>query len=333
MHQASFFTREDNGVRCGLCSHHCLIQDGQRGLCSVRENRGGQLFSLNYGKLVARNVDPIEKKPLFHVLPASLTYSISTLGCNFKCRHCQNYSISQLNRTSQITGIDYSPKQVVLSAKDAGCRSISYTYVEPTVFYEFSRDCAQLARENGIKNFFVSNGYMADEPARSLAPVLDGINIDIKGFSEEFYRQVAGAKLLPVLKNVELFASLGVWIEITTLLIEGVNDSEKELKELASFIASINVNIPWHITAFHPAYKMTNIRATGKASLLKARQIGLTDGLKYVYMGNVLSGEENTMCSKCQSLLVERQRFSVRSNCLEDGCCPNCGEFIPGVWR
>lgn len=332
MNRAFFYTSENDTVHCHLCSHGCVIGDGRRGICSVRENRGGVLYSLNYGKLVARNIDPIEKKPLFHVLPGSLTYSISTLGCNFSCRHCQNHSISQLERTAPVTGVDCSPDEVVAATEAGGCESISYTYVEPTIFYEYAYDCARLAKERGLKNFFVSNGYMAEEPTRKLAPFIDGINVDIKGFSEDFYTHVAGAKLAPVLNHIELLVALGVWVEVTTLLIGGLNDSDQELKDLAAFIASVDVNIPWHITAFHPAYRMTNVGPTSRESLIRAMKIGREAGLNHVYMGNVAGGEEDTRCSNCNTVLVERKRFTIRAIYVKNGACPSCGKSVPGVW-
>ncbi len=332
MHQASFYGYEKGKVRCGLCSHRCLIADGHRGLCGVREHRDGQLYPLNYGKLVAANCDPIEKKPLFHVLPTTTSYSISTVGCNFRCQHCQNHTISQIPKSFPFSNEIVTPGTVVDAAVKAGCKSISYTYVEPTVFYEFAYDCSVLARSRGLKNVFVSNGYMAKEPVNKLAPYIDAINIDIKGFSETFYRNVAGAKLAPVLENVALMHSLGVWVEITTLLIPGLNDSQNELRELAAFIASIDKQIPWHVTAFHPAYKMTTVPSATVEMLQRAKAIGKKMGLRYVYLGNVASDTEKTTCSNCNELLIERSGFSARLLAKHNGACPSCGVQCPGVW-
>jgi pyruvate formate lyase activating enzyme len=340
MHEAQFYKQCNDGemksdVICELCAHHCRIKDGHRGICGVRENRKGVLYSLVYGWLVAENVDPVEKKPLFHVLPGSRSYSISTVGCNFHCRHCQNFSISQPGTfaADAVPGILRSPEHVVASAVSNGCQSISYTYVEPTIFFEFAYDCCVLARAQGLKNIFVSNGYMTEKTTRKLAPVLDAINIDIKSFSDDFYRKICGARLQPVLDTVRLMHELGVWVEITTLVIPGLNDSDAELVEIAEFIASVDSSIPWHVTAFYPTYKLTDRLPTSAASLQKAREIGLKAGLRYVYEGNVPgAGGENTACPSCQARLVSRLGFRIQENRIVDGVCPQCGEHIAGVW-
>jgi pyruvate formate lyase activating enzyme len=336
MYEAQMYSKGDDGeVVCELCAHHCRIKDGHRGICGVRENRAGVLYSLVYGWLVAENVDPVEKKPLFHVLPGSRSYSISTVGCNFHCRHCQNFSISQPGAfaADTVPGVLRSPEHVVASAVSDGCQSISYTYVEPTVFFEFAYDCCVLARAQGLKNIFVSNGYMTEKTSRKLAPVLDAINIDIKSFSDDFYRKICGARLQPVLDTVRLMHELGVWVEITTLVIPGLNDSDAELTEIAEFILSVDPSMPWHVTAFYPTYKLTDRPATSAASLQKAREIGLKAGLRYVYEGNVPgAGGENTMCPSCRARLVSRLGFRIQENRVIDGCCPQCGEQIAGVW-
>ena len=341
MHEAQFYKQCNDDemksdVICELCAHHCRIKEGHRGICGVRENREGVLYSLVYGWLVAENVDPVEKKPLFHVLPGSRSYSISTVGCNFHCRHCQNFSISQPGAfaADAVPGILRSPEHVVDSAVSNGCQSISYTYVEPTIFFEFAYDCCVLARSQGLKNIFVSNGYMTEKTTRKLAPILDAINIDIKSFSNDFYRKICGARLQPVLDTVRLMHELGVWVEITTLVIPGLNDSDAELAEIAEFVASVDPAMPWHVTAFYPTYKLTDRPATSALSLQKAREIGLKAGLKFVYEGNVPgSGGENTVCPSCQARLVSRLGFRIVENRLVDGNCPQCGEQIAGAWR
>ncbi len=328
--------QEDQSVVCALCHHRCRIRPGRRGRCGVRENQKGVLYSLVYGRLVAEHVDPVEKKPFHHFLPASRSYSISTVGCNFFCQHCQNYQISQYPHMNagEIAGSLRSPEQVVAAAEKSGCRSISYTYVEPTIFYEFARDCMELAHGRGLANLFVSNGYMTAECSRDLAPLLDGINIDIKSFSEEFYRTVCKASLQPVLDTVRLLRELGVWVEVTTLLIPGLNDTAEELAGIASFLYSVDPAIPWHVTGFHPTYKMLDREATSAASLRMARQIGLDAGLRFVYQGNVRSGDgENTLCPSCHTELIFRTGFTLHSNRLKDGRCPECGEGIEGVWQ
>jgi len=335
MKEALFYEREkEQTVLCRLCNHHCHIKAGKRGLCGVRENQGGILYSLVYGKLVSENIDPIEKKPLFHLLPGSRSYSISTVGCNFRCEHCQNYQISQYPHSyADIVGQDRTAEEVVSAAERSGCQSISYTYVEPTIFYEFAYDCAVLARQRSIRNVFVSNGYMGEEVTRHLAPVLDGINIDIKAFTDKFYRQVCKARLQPVLDNVRLMRELGVWVEITTLIIPGWNDSDGELREIADFIREVDPSMPWHVTAFHPTYKMIDRPPTPAATLRKAREIGLAAGLRFVYQGNIPGeGGESTYCPSCNAPLIERFGFSIRKIKLADGGCSSCGEKITGVW-
>ena len=336
MHEAMFYQAgKEDEVVCGLCNHHCHIKAGKRGICGVRENRDGKLYSLVYGRLVAENTDPIEKKPLFQFLPGSRSYSISTVGCNFRCLHCQNYEISQYPHMhgGDITGRERTPESVVEAAVHSDCASISYTYVEPTIFYEFAYACSELARERQLKNVFVSNGYMTPEVTHHLAPVLDGINIDIKGFTDDFYKKVCKARLQPVLDNVRLMFDLGVWVEVTTLLIPGLNDSPEELRDIARFVKGVDPGIPWHVTAFYPTYKMTDRKRTPVETLRMARNIGLEEGLRFVYEGNIPGeGGENTYCPSCNTELITRFGFSIRQNRLANGCCSDCGEKIEGVW-
>lgn len=336
MKRAAFFHQgKEDEVICDLCNHRCHIKAGRRGICGVRENREGTLMSLVYGRIISENSDPIEKKPLFHFLPASRSYSISTVGCNFRCLHCQNYQISQYPHAHQgeIIGSTRTPAEIVESADRSGCRSISYTYVEPTIFYEFARDCAVLAREKDIRNVFVSNGYMTPEVTRELAPVLDGINIDIKAFTEDFYKKVCKARLEPVLETVRLMRELGVWVEITTLIIPGWNDSPAELRKIARFIREVDPAMPWHVTAFYPTYKMTDRSPTPASILRTARDIGLEEGLRFVYEGNIPGeGGENTYCPACRTELISRFGFSISQNRLREGSCSSCGEKIEGIW-
>ena len=336
MKEAMFYRLdEENVVHCELCAHHCRIKEGRRGICGVRENRDGVLYSLVYGRLIAEHIDPIEKKPLFNFLPATKAYSISTVGCNFSCRHCQNFEISQYPHAhnGDIAGHTKEAGQVVEDAVQTGCSSVCYTYVEPTIFYEYAYDCAQEAQKRGLKNVFVSNGYMTPAVTRELATVLDGINIDVKAFRDDFYKKVCRARLQPVLDNVKLMHELGVWVEVTTLLIPGLNDSEDELRDIARFIASISPDIPWHVTAFRPTYKMLDRPATPEATLRKARDIGKTAGLHYVYEGNIPgAGGENTFCPGCGAELISRYGFMIRQNRVTNGSCPDCGQQIAGVW-
>jgi pyruvate formate lyase activating enzyme len=335
MKEAMFYEKlDDNKVRCFLCAHHCFIKDGKRGLCAVRENKGGILYSLVYGKVVSMNIDPIEKKPLFHFLPGSTSFSIATVGCNFHCEHCQNFEISQYPMEHEdIPGQSVTPEAIVKAAKQNGCKSISYTYTEPTIFFEFAYDCARLAHENGIKNVFVSNGYTSPEVTRVIAPYLDGNNIDLKG-NDDFYKKICGVKLEPVKETIRLMKELGVWVEVTTLIIPDHNDSEKDLSDIAGFINSVAPAIPWHVTQFYPTYKLTDKPRTPVKTLRRAREIGFEAGLKYVYEGNVPGeGGENTYCPDCKELLIKRWGFSIIENRIKDGRCAKCGREIEGVWK
>jgi len=336
MKEAEYYEKEDDRkVICALCAHRCRIKPGKRGLCGVRENQEGVLYSLVYGRLVASGSDPIEKKPLFHFLPGSRSYSISTVGCNFQCRHCQNYHISQFPQMhgGAINGDYCSAELVVLAAKQNNCASISYTYVEPTIFFEFARDCSVMAKREQLKNVFVSNGYMTPAVTRDLALFLDAINIDVKSFSDSFYKKICKARLQPVLDTVRLMYELGVWVEVTTLLIPGLNDSRQELQSLAGFIRSVDPGIPWHVTAFHPTFKLQDCEATSVATLNKARQIGIDAGLYYVYVGNIPGqGGENTRCPGCRQKLIIRNGYNIFANNLQEGKCSQCGASIAGVW-
>jgi len=337
MKEAMFYEKLDNNlVNCNLCSHRCRkIADSKRGICGVRENRDGILYSLVYGKAVARSVDPIEKKPLFNFLPGSRAYSIATVGCNFRCDNCQNYDISQLPKVrSTIVGEDVPPEEVILAAKLSNCESIAYTYTEPTIFFEYALDIAKMATNEGIKNVFVTNGYITPEALKEIAPYLDAANIDLKSFSDEFYRKNCGARLQPVLDSIKLYKSLGIWIELTTLIIPTLNDSEEELRKIAEFIKEVGEDIPWHITQFHPTYKLIDKPVTPVTTLRRARQIGLEAGLRYVYEGNV-PGEngENTYCHKCQKLLIRRLGYQIIENKIKNSACPYCGAKIDGAYN
>ncbi len=325
---------EHERVRCFLCSHKCLIKDGAKGICGVRENRGGMLVSLVYGKVMAQHIDPIEKKPLFHFLPGSRSYSIATVGCNFKCSFCQNADISQMpNDQDQIWGQDITPTEIVEEVLSSRSATIAYTYTEPTIYYELALDTARLAVTKGIKNIFVSNGYMTEECLTDIYPDLHGANIDLKSFEDKFYKEQCGAKLGPVLNTLETMKKMGVWLEVTTLLIPGLNDSAEELKGLAGFLADLDPDIPWHISRFHPTYRLTNVPPTPPEIIHRAKDIGYEAGLKYVYSGNIPGDKgEKTYCHECGELLIDRFGFNVRKNRLVSGRCPDCQANIPGVW-
>ena len=328
-------TVSDGKVKCHLCRHRCLINEGRRGICGVRENRAGVLHTLVFGKLIARHIDPIEKKPLYHFLPGSRSYSIATVGCNFKCRFCQNADIAQMpeDQRGLIVGDPGTPQEVVAAALKGDCRSISYTYTEPTVFFEFAYETAKLAHAKGLKNIFVTNGYMTDEALEMIQPYLDAANVDLKAFNEKYYRDVCGAKLAHVMETLKQMKARGVFLEVTTLIVPGLNDDSGELEKLAQFLVTdLGPETPWHISRFHPTYKLTDRPPTPLATLLKARNIGLKAGLRYVYTGNVPGEDgENTFCYSCGRIVIERWGFQIRSTALEEGRCRYCRAIIDGV--
>lgn len=336
MREALFYERAGEGrVRCGLCRFRCLIADGHAGICRVRVNQGGVLYTLVYGKAVAEHVDPIEKKPLFHLLPGSRSYSVATAGCNFRCLHCQNYSIAQPDLDPlAIPGYEVSPEEIVRRALDAGCASISYTYTEPTIYFEYALETAKLAAEAGLKNIFVTNGYITAEALAAIRPWLDVANIDLKGHSEKFYHEVVHAMAREVFDSILAYKRLGIWIEITTLVIPGHNDSDDDLGGIASFIAEkVGRETPWHVSAFYPTHKLTQVPPTPVRTIERARRIGLEAGLKYVYAGNVPgSGGENTCCPSCSAVVVRREGYRVKDNLIVGGRCPACSAAVDGIW-
>jgi pyruvate formate lyase activating enzyme len=324
----------DKKVRCGLCGFRCAIDDGKLGHCCVRKNVGGMLYSLNYDRVCAANADPIEKKPLFHFQPGTYTFSVATPGCNFQCEFCQNWQISQSAvEDGRIDGQAISPEQIVSAAVRGGCRSIAYTYTEPTVFMELCHDCGRLGKQHGLDNVFVSNGYMTAEAVDFASAWLDGMNVDLKAFSDDYYRRLCKARLQPVLDTIGHIArNTDIWLEVTTLLVPDENDSEDELKQLADFLVSnVGPDVPWHISRFHPQYKCADARITPLESLRRAEQIGKEAGLRYVYLGNVPGApSESTFCYQCGCLLIERTGFHVAANHIVDSKCPDCGTEIAG---
>ncbi|MFQ5901888.1 MAG: AmmeMemoRadiSam system radical SAM enzyme [Thermodesulfobacteriota bacterium] len=335
MLEARYYKRLKNDIAsCYLCAHLCKITNGKRGICGVRENRDGTLYTLVYGKLISENIDPIEKKPLFHFQPGSKSLSIATVGCNLSCLHCQNHEISQISREKkQIPGSEISPSAIVDAALQYGCKSISYTYTEPTIFMEYAYDTAVLAEEKGLKNVLVTNGYMTREVLEETSPYFNAANVDLKSMNDKHYKAVCGARLQPVLDSIKIMKEIGMWVEVTTLIIPTKNDSEEELKDIARFICGIDPDIPWHISAFYPTYKMTNLPRTPASTIGRAREIGLEEGLRFVYSGN-LPGDigESTYCYNCKKPLIERYGFFIKGYHLrEDSCCPNCKTFIEGI--
>ncbi|MFH1854706.1 MAG: AmmeMemoRadiSam system radical SAM enzyme [Candidatus Omnitrophota bacterium] len=280
-------------VRCELCAHRCEITAGKFGICGVRKNQDGKLYTHVYGEVIASHVDPIEKKPLYHFMPGSFSYSIATMGCNFKCSFCQNWEISQALRMGEGwrvkgEGYELKPEEVIREAKKNKCKSISYTYTEPTIFFEYAYDIARLAREAGLSNIFVTNGYMTEKPLETIKPYLDAANVDLKSFCEDFYRKMCGAHLEPVLDSIKTMKRLGIWVEITTLVVTDKNDSDDEFKDIAKFIASVDPEMPWHISRFHPDFKHLESEPTPVETLKRAREIGRKAGLKYIHLGNMI---------------------------------------------
>ncbi len=321
---------EKSRIVCLLCRHYCKMKEGQVGICGVNKNVEGSLKTLVYGHPSALNVDPIEKKPIYHMLPGSSALSFGTVGCNFKCPFCQNWQISQETKVNEEVYV--SPQKMVDLAIEHGAASIAYTYNEPTIFYPYAKDIGTIAKEKGLKNIFVSNGFESPEVIEDMAGWLDAANIDLKSWDEGYYKKVLKGGLEAVKDTLRLMVKEGIWVEVTTLLIEGENDSDKDLEEMAEFIANdLGRHVPWHLSAFHPDYKMKDHEWTGIDTLMRAKSIGEKAGLYYVYLGNVpVHGD--THCPGCGELLIDRTGYNVTVNNLKDGRCPKCDRKIEGVW-
>ncbi len=321
-------------VRCALCSHRCRITPSKRGICGVRENREGTLYTLVYGPVIAASVDPIEKKPIYHLYPGSESYSIAAVGCNFRCTFCQNHEISQMPREDgRIAGHEMTPREVVNKAIDTGSKSISYTYTEPTIFFEFACDTGRLARERGLKNIFVTNGFMTEEALEAASGWLDAANVDLKSFRDDFYGRYCGASLDPVLQTLKGMKKRGIWVEVTTLIIPTLNDDEGELREIAEFVRSLGEEVPWHVSRFHPRYRIQDLSPTPVKTIQRAMEIGKGAGLKYVYSGNVSGqGGESTQCGTCGNLLIGRQGYFITANNLKGSKCSRCGTVLAGIF-
>ncbi len=336
--------KSKNAVKCRACSWYCDVAEGSTGVCGIRENIKGDLYLLTYGKPVATHIDPIEKKPLFHFLPGTEIFSLGTYGCNFACDFCQNWDMSQTprelrNQRETLYKIidaceDWPPEKIVEHCMREKIPSIAYTYNEPAIFFEYAYDTARLAHKRGIKNIFVSNGFESREAIEKIAPYLNANNIDLKAWNAEFYKKICHAKIDPVKENIKRFYDAGVWIEITTLLIPGRNDSDEDMKHIAEFLVNISPDIPWHVTAFRPDYKMQNMPSTPAETLIRAYKIGKSSGLNYVYTGNIWGLEgEDTYCPKCKTLIIKRSGMQTTENNLKSGACPTCGFKIKGVWE
>jgi pyruvate formate lyase activating enzyme len=333
--EARYYTKlPHRKIRCELCPRQCVIDDLERGYCGVRENIDGTYYTLVYGNPCSAHIDPIEKKPLFHFLPGTGAFSIATAGCNVLCKFCQNWEISQA-RPEQVQSTDMTPKEVARIARDNNCASIAYTYTEPVIFTEYMYDSAVEGRKLGVKSVMISNGYINAQPMKDLCSVLHGVKIDLKAFTERFYRELVSGELKPVLDTLLLLKRQKMWTEIVYLVIPGQNDDPDELRELCKWIlGELGPDTPLHFTRFHPQYRLKNLPSTPLATLKKAREIGLESGIHYVYTGNVPGDPgENTYCPNCGELLIKRVGFSVLETKLDDGRCPKCRHVIAGVWR
>ncbi len=332
--EARYYQKMENRkIKCVLCPRECVIDDLERGYCGVRENQGGTYYTLVYGRPCSVHADPIEKKPLFHFLPSSRAFSIATAGCNVMCKFCQNWEISQ-TRPEQIKAYDMPPDMVVKLAQENSCRSIAYTYTEPVIFTEYMYDIARRGRNAGVKSVMITNGYINAGPMNDLCSVLDGVKIDLKAFTERFYKELVSGELRPVLDTLVLLRKNNMWTEIVYLVIPGQNDDPKELKEMCKWIVSeLGPETPVHFSRFHPQYRLTNIPATPVSTVKTARQIGLDSGLFYVYTGNVPGDPgESTYCPECGTTLVKRIGYHVQRNAVQKGHCPDCGKKIAGIW-
>jgi len=318
-------------ITCLLCRHYCQMKEGQVGICGVNKNVDGELKTLVYGHPIAMNVDPVEKKPLYHLLSGTTALSFGTVGCNFKCPFCQNWDISQETHVNE--KIEVNPEKMVELALEQGASSIAYTYNEPTIFYPYAKDIGVIAKEKGLKNIFVSNGFETPEIIEDMPSWLDAANIDLKSWDDAYYKKVLKGGLEAVKDTLRRMVASGIWVEVTTLIIPGENDSDKDLQEMAHFIADeLGKHVPWHLSAFHPDYKMLDHEATGLETLMRAKKIGQEAGLYYIYLGN-MPVHGDTYCPQCGELLIDRTGYSITVNKLKEGHCPKCNRAIEGVWK
>jgi pyruvate formate lyase activating enzyme len=326
-------TIDEKTLQCHLCPRRCVLAPGQKGFCRARKNIGGTLYSLTYGQPVAIHVDPIEKKPLAHVYPGSKSFSIATAGCNLRCKFCQNWEISQLD-AEKVTVQFVAPSEIVAMTKKYKCKTIAFTYTEPTMFYEYMLDIAKLAQQQGIDCVMHSAGFINEQPLRQLTPYLRAANIDLKGFNEKYYSSFCEGSLDAVLNTLKVLKEEGVWVEITTLLIPGGNDSPQELRELCQWIKdNLGEDTPIHFSRFFPMYKLTNLSPTPIASLKRAKEIAEEVGLHFVYVGNIPQAlGEDTFCPQCNTLLIKRIGYTIIENNLSEGKCPSCDNDISGIW-
>jgi pyruvate formate lyase activating enzyme len=333
--EARYYKKLPNGnVQCELCPWRCVVGPGERGHCEVRENRDGTYYSLVYGRIAASHNDPIEKKPFYHFLPGSASFSVATAGCNVDCKFCQNWDLAQ-RRPEELASVAFTPEELIGYAKRLGCKSVAYTYNEPTVFNEFVHDVAFQGRREGVKSVVVSNGFINKKPLLDLCKVIDAYKVDLKSFSEDYYRDVVGGRLAPVLETLVTLKIQGVWSEIVYLTVPTLNDDEKEIREMVKWILKeLGPDIPVHFSRFYPKYRLKNLPPTPVSTLEKLRNVALDEGLHYVYLGNVPGHEgENTACPNCHKTIIGRVGYTIFENHVEDGRCGFCGQKIPGVWK
>lgn len=335
MVEARFYELEGKYIHCRLCAHGCILGDGCFGKCGVRYAKDGILHTTVYAMPCTAHADPIEKKPLFHFLPGSRAYSIATVGCNLRCEFCQNHEISQIRGNAKAYGFQMMPERVVWEAINSGCDCIAYTYTEPTVFLEYALDISLIARREGLRNVFVSNGFMSEESVNEASKLIDAANIDLKSFSDDFYKKYCGARLDPVLKTIEAMVAKGVWVELTTLVIPTLNDNEEDIQDIAGYILkNLGAGVPWHISGFHPDHNMAEKPKTDPLFLQKAAEIGRREGLRHVYTGNMrCGGYEDTICPNCKKAVIKRSGYEIIKNILSDGGCGYCKQKIEGVWK
>lgn len=335
MIEAAYWEQQPDGsIRCQLCRHHCRIPAGGRGHCNVRLHQDGRLWTLTYGNLVAEHIDPIEKKPIYHLHPGSRCYSVAAAGCTFRCSFCQNHQIAMVDAEDLPCGPVVPPPEIVEKACAAGCRSLAATYTEPTLLIEYLTELFPQAKRAGLATVLVTNGYMADRPLSDLAPFVDAANIDLKSFRDRFYREECGARLDAVLEGIRAFHRAGIWIELTTLFIPDHNDSDEEMADIATFIArELGPEVPWHVSAFYPAHRMLHVPPTPESTIERAVKAGAKAGLHFVYPGNVSPRRSvSTSCPACGNLLIERSGYRIERVALAGGSCPRCRSRLPGIW-
>ncbi|HIE29282.1 TPA: AmmeMemoRadiSam system radical SAM enzyme [Candidatus Poribacteria bacterium] len=335
LHEAKYYGQLDgNKVQCQMCFRKCIVSEGQKGFCRNKININGKYYSLVYGKPCSLQIDPIEKEPSFHTLPSISIFCTATASCNNRCKFCHNWHISQKS-VEETTNYELTPQQVVDKAKEYNCEAMSFTYSEPTVFYEYMFDIAKLAKESGLRVLYHTNGSINPEPLFALIKYMDAVTVDLKGFTEKFYREVSSSKLEPVLKTLKNIKKAGVHLEIVNLVIPTLNDDMDDIRRMCVWIReNIGVDTPLHFNRFSPAYKLTKLPHTPIKTLEQARKIAVKEGLKYIYIGNAPGHKYNsTFCPKCDKRLIHRTHFAVLENNVKEGRCKFCGEEIPGVWR